>query len=133
MTSADPSPAERLGDAVAQRLRYLSLSHRDAAVKSKDHDPDGRGISTRTITGVVSGDREAVHPRTAGILERTLRWPEGTVQHILEGGDPPDVELTDPDVRFRVQELEVEVRRLRRMVAAMLDPDEDGSSGVGGG
>lgn len=115
--------AEVLGDAVARRLRYLSLSHHDAARASQQYDPSGKGLSARTITAIVSGERRQVHPRTAGLLEQTLNWPVGTVPHVLEGGDPPDEDITDAGALARLEKLERDVGQLRRMLAAMIDDD----------
>lgn len=115
--------ADVLGEALAARLRYLSLSHHDAARESQKHDPQGKGLSPRTITAVVSGERSQLHPRTAGLIEKTVNWPRGTVQHVLDGGAPPDEGITDPSVQSRVEELERQVSQLRRMLAAMLEDD----------
>lgn len=122
-----PSPSQTLAEAVAARMRQLSLSQPEAARRSVEHDPAGKGLSERTFTAIVGADRERIHPRTAGILERLLQWPVGTVQRILEGGDPPDPdEFSDPGVSARLEQLEDEVRQLRRLLAALVDEPRPG-------
>lgn len=119
-------PAETLGTAVAARMRQLSLSQPEAARVSVQHDPNGKGLSERTFTAIVGGQRDKLHPRTAGILERVLQWPVGSVQRILDGGEPPDPdEFSDPGLQARVEQLEDEIRKLRRMLAALVDPDDE--------
>lgn len=116
------SPAEALAEAVATRMRQLSLSQPEAARVSAEHDPAGKGLSERTFTAIVGAERERMHPRTAGILERVLQWPVGSVQRILDGGQPPDPdEFSDPGVTARLAQLEDEVRTLRRLLAALVD------------
>lgn len=116
------SPAETLAEAVAARMRQLSLSQPEAARRSAEYDQAGKGLSERTITAIVGAERDRIHPRTAGILERLLQWPVGTVQRILDGGEPPDPdEFSDPSVTTRLAQLEDEVRTLRRLLAALVD------------
>lgn len=129
------TPSERLGRAVAERLQQLSLSQRAAAEASKAHDPSGKGLSFRTITSIVAG-ATSPQPRSLGILERTLGWPQGMAQSILEGGEPPGPEdFNSPGQRWRIVELEGQVLQMRqelvemrRLLAEVLDEREDGDS-----
>lgn len=129
----DPERARALGEAISQRMRYLGLSHEEAARQSTDHDPSGKGLSKRSITAAARGERpKGPHPRTAGILERLLGWPTGTVAHVLEGGDAPAADDHPlPTVRDEISELRREVRQLRKMMLALLEEDDEPGAGPG--
>lgn len=123
------TPAEALADAVAARMRQLSMSQSEASRLSVEHDPHGKGLSERTFTAIIGGERDKLQPRTAGILERVLQWPVGSVQRILDGGGPPGPDaFAESPLQVRVERLEDEVLILRRLVAALIREEKHDQS-----
>lgn len=51
----------------------------------------GCSVSIQSVQAIEAGRRESVMPRTARGLELALQWPEGTIQAILDGKEPPDI------------------------------------------
>lgn len=83
VTAADSADVqlERLGRLVAWRRTELGLSQRALAAQA--------GVALGTATRLERGQG---FPRLSNVLkiESALQWPRGTMQHVLDGGDPPE-------------------------------------------
>jgi transcriptional regulator with XRE-family HTH domain len=79
MSNDDPA-RRRWGRMLADRRRELGLSQRELAEKI--------GVSKATITDHERGERGSLHPSNAAALERTLQWEAGSIDRIMNGGDP---------------------------------------------
>lgn len=120
--------AQRIADAVSDRMRQLGHTYASLAEATIDADPSGEGLSESGIAKVVQG--KVAHPqrRTARTLEKALRWPYGTLGRIAAGEDPPQVDVGEPDVRQRLDELESQVEELTGLLrgfARLLQPSEE--------
>lgn len=75
-----PSPElERAGEYVKARMRQLRLSREDATRQVR--------LARETWRKIERGMR--VSDESYYKAERALRWPEGTMRHIIDGGEPP--------------------------------------------
>jgi hypothetical protein len=75
---------QRLGKLVI--ARRINLGHR----RREDLAAAVDGISMRTLGDIETGKRERYHPNTVAALENALLWTPGSVDTILEGGDPTE-------------------------------------------
>ncbi|WP_395109844.1 helix-turn-helix domain-containing protein [Actinomadura sp. SCN-SB] len=74
-----PKPHERLAAAIEDRRGELGLSLREVAELA--------GITGETLRAVRKGSNDP-SPLTKRGIERALRWKAGSVEAILEGGEP---------------------------------------------
>lgn len=94
--------AKRLGDLVRARRRELKLTQADVQ--------ESGGPSTATIRLIEGGKHTDLRPGTVAPLEQILKWQEGSIAKVLEGGDPipaPEVQKFPADMThaLRVEEL----------------------------
>ncbi|MEV1013870.1 MULTISPECIES: helix-turn-helix domain-containing protein [unclassified Micromonospora] len=85
---APPDPSVLLSRGARKRRIALGLSQRQLA----DRGP----IALRTVAKVENAHPGALTSRTAATLERALQWDAGSIQSILDGGEP--VELSNPPI-----------------------------------
>jgi transcriptional regulator with XRE-family HTH domain len=74
---------QRLGSLVVARRVQLGYRRRPPFA-------DAAGISLRTLGDIETGRRERYDPATVATLEQALQWKTGSVQHIIDGGDPTE-------------------------------------------
>ena len=75
---------ERLGKLVI--ARRINLGYR----RREDLAAAAEGISMRTLGDIETGKEKRYHPNTIGSLENILLWAPGSVDTVLEGGDPTE-------------------------------------------
>jgi transcriptional regulator with XRE-family HTH domain len=80
-----------LGEAVTDRRRALGLSQEDVAALG--------GPSTTTLSKIEHGEARSIRRRTAQDLERALQWERGSVDVVLAGGAPTEIEGTETTER----------------------------------
>lgn len=90
-----------LRDAVTDRRLSLGLTQREAATRG--------GFSVTVWSEVERGKRTLVSPRIAYKMDRALRWPEGTVEAIQNGGERPEPPAPD-ELLARLEVLEAFIR-----------------------
>lgn len=99
----DPADWQRLGRHIVRRRDQLGLTQ--AAVHAAG------GPSTATQRHLENGTQTSYRGALLRQLERVLRWPDGTIDSILDGATPPgDVQL-DADVLAELERREPELRR----------------------
>lgn len=74
------TPAQRLGRLIRERRKALKMTQ--AAIQ------EAGGPSTATIRLIESGKHTEFRPSTSDPLERLLRWEPGSIDAILDGGEP---------------------------------------------
>lgn len=74
----------RLGEAVLARRKALGYSQEDVR--------DRGGPSTTTLTKIEAGHGEGIRGRTISDLEDVLQWGRGSVDRVLAGGEPSELE-----------------------------------------
>jgi hypothetical protein len=86
---------QRLGKLVIARRINLGYRRREDLAAAVD------GISMRTLGDIETGKRDRYHPNTIGSLENALRWKPGSVDTVLEGGDPSEKPADGPTPALR--------------------------------
>lgn len=71
-----------------ERRIALGLSWREVAQRA--------GVAYETVRAARAGEG-GISPLTAGKLDRALRWQAGSVERILDGGDPLPASYVPPD------------------------------------
>lgn len=79
---------ERVGEEIVRRRVDLGLHSREAFARDS-------GLSPRLLSDIERGRRESYDSATLARLERALRWLPGSVQAVLDGGNPTRVEDAD--------------------------------------
>lgn len=105
-----PSPHERLGRAITERMSELGLTVTETERLTATLDVSGRGLSERTIHHLRAGTEQDYNGRTIRLIERALGWGKGSVESICDGGPP----LLDGYQDTTVQQLAAEVHELRQ-------------------
>lgn len=105
MTPVDPA-WPRLGQLVRERREALRISQGAA------------GVSVATWRKVEHAVDPPYRRSTLLAIERVLLWAPGSIDRILDGADPIDLDPrgvapTSQSVEKRLDELEAEIRRLR--------------------
>lgn len=77
-----PAARERLGRHVRTRRRELGLGIKDAAARA--------GVSRMTWDGLENATR-ATRDRNYARIEHALQWVSGSIEAILDGGEPTTV------------------------------------------
>ena len=109
-----PEARERLSRIMEDRRLDLGLSWREVASRAEVSYEALRAL--RTGTG-------GIRPLTARQIDSALEWVPGSVQAIMDGGDPED--LFTPDER---EELEKYKQTLREGYARQAARESDGRS-----
>lgn len=82
------------------------------------------GVSNQTLIAVEKGE-PPVKPRSLWLVESALGWPAGTVDQILEGGEPPTVEhVSIPDALEEEQDsdsVEAQLARMNTLLSTLND------------
>ncbi|MFI2663190.1 helix-turn-helix domain-containing protein [Micromonospora carbonacea] len=99
----DPADWQRLGRHIVRRREQLGLTQ--AAVHAAG------GPSTATQRNLENGAQTSYRSSLLRQLERVLRWPDGTIDAILAGGDPPGDTPFDATVLAELEKQEPELRR----------------------
>lgn len=101
----------RLGDAiVARRVRM--------GIKTREKFAGHSGLSLRTLSDLELGNRTSYDPSTLSRLEVALEWAPGSVDAVLEGGQPTTTAEALLRARQHAQQLDPLVAKL----AWALDP-----------
>lgn len=101
----------RLGDAIVVRRVKLGLTSREALAKHS-------GMSPRILSYLEHGDRDSYDPSTFARLEAALEWAPGSVQAVLDGGQP----TTTAEALIRKREQSQQLDPLVAKLAWALDP-----------
>lgn len=100
---AQPPERRRLAQAIEDRRTELRMTLDDVG--------DAAGIHPETVARVRDGSRP-IRKLTRRGLEDALRWQPGSIQRILEGGDPielpPEGAANPPELALTAEELEDE-------------------------
>ncbi|MEU3452092.1 hypothetical protein ABZ671_00415 [Micromonospora sp. NPDC006766] len=101
----DPSDWQRLGRHVVHRREQLGLTQ--AAV----HHAGGPSAATQRV--IENGSQTSYRGAILRSLERVLQWPDGTIDNILNGAEPPsampatplaDLEQLEPELRHHASD-----------------------------
>lgn len=84
----DSDPRRRLAEAIRKRRLRLGLSVREAAKRA--------GVAQNTWAGAEKGTQRTAEYNYAG-LERTLMWAQGSVDELLAGGEPTELDELPAD------------------------------------
>jgi transcriptional regulator with XRE-family HTH domain len=104
----------RVGSAVQARMDALGMNQKDVA--------DASGISPETLRPIRQGTPGNYSAKTKVKIARALGWSSDSIDAILAGEEPVEVEMTNqPDVAAAVAELRVEVLTLQELVKELLD------------
>lgn len=82
---AEDNPRTRLGDAMDQRRAHLRMQWNDVADKAE--------ISVAHLRRVRNGT-QALNPVLMAAIDDALQWQRGSVQAILDGGEPIPLKST---------------------------------------
>lgn len=74
----------RLGQAVADARRALNLTQKELA--------DQLGVSRGAIQAIERGDQFTKITQTMRAVERALDWEKGSLESVLDGGEPKPIE-----------------------------------------
>lgn len=85
---AGDDPRSRLARAIGARRKQLGLSQPQAAKLA--------GVARNTWASAEDGARTIRSHNYRGI-EKSLQWGTGSVEAILDGGDPTELEPSEPD------------------------------------
>lgn len=100
----------RLAEHVTAQRAYLGYSIAQLAAVS--------GLSTSTVDSLEHARKTSYDPGTIAALERALRWKPGSVERILKGLEPQQVQ--DPDLEAIIAvwpRLSPGARRILRVLA----------------
>lgn len=87
-----PDAWRRLGRLLERRRGELGYGFRQRARFVRDGG-DGL-ISVKTISRLENGERDSYPESTIGTVEAIYRWLAGSVESVLEGGDPDPLPIT---------------------------------------
>lgn len=94
-------------DALRDRYESLGFTQHSLSDKTAEVDAEGEGLSVSLINKLANGKvPERLHTRTGRLLDRALRWPEGTAAALAAGEEPPSPEAIDPSIETRIEVLE---------------------------
>lgn len=96
-----------MADAVKRRRETLGLNREDGSA------------SASTYFKLENAKQDSYKSRSLRAVESDLGWPAGTIDEIAAGGDPPDFD--QPDLNLRVLELEETVAELRTTFVNLRD------------
>lgn len=103
-----------------QRLAKYVVDRRNAYGWTQEDVRAAGGPSTATMRLIEGARQDSYKPRVLASLERALLWRPGSVDAILNGGDPT---LTSgPELKPR---LATRTERLQLILAAIEDPNVD--------
>lgn len=115
----DTDHVQRLSRLVSDRISELGHTTQSLADLTSMLAPKGKGLSPRTITELrrPGGDTPTPNLRTQRLLERALSWGDGSIQEVLDGGDPFAPE--ERDETATLTQLAREVRELRERLDSL--------------
>lgn len=109
-SSSDPRGVLVMTDTDWERVARLVRQRRTSLGLKQKGTP---GVSAAVWSKIENGAAISYKPFILANIERTLRWPPGTIHRIGAGEDPPD---DRPDVVERMDSMD---ERLRRVEAAV--------------
>ncbi len=75
----------RLGQYVTARRVALGYRRREDLTAAVE------GVGQRTLGSIETGEKGGYHRSTLATLERALRWAPGSIQAVLDGGEPTEL------------------------------------------
>lgn len=85
------------------------------------------GISEGTVRSIEATRREGYQLATLRGLAAALGWSAGSIDDVLDGGEPSVIEASEPtepaDLHAEVERLRGEVAELRSIVESLSDPN----------
>lgn len=93
--------------------RYVKQRRNALGLKQKNT----RDVSAAVWSKIENAGADSYKPFIIANIERTLRWPPGTIELIGAGGEPPDGQ---PDLEMRVEAMEDRLRRVEENVDRLL-------------
>lgn len=110
----DERPWARVAEKVKTRREDAGLTQRQLAERA--------GTTDRYISAIERAERDTYQQKMLRAIARALGWQPGSIDLILEGGEPVDADPPDTrSIEERVTALEAELADIRTLVAS--DPD----------
>lgn len=97
MDAYPPEAWRRLGRMLERRRGELGYGFRQRARFARDCG--GGQISVKTISRLENGERDSYPESTIGKVEAIYRWPPGSVEKVLGGGEPVPLPPSSPSAR----------------------------------
>lgn len=117
----DPEARRRLGALMDQRRLELGLRWQDVA--------DGGGVSLKALHSARTGNA-SIRPLTQRAIEDGLRWEHGSIQRVLDDGEPialravTEVELADATEQDHEPPADPNMEMASAVVLAAISPLE---------
>lgn len=106
----DPKVWARLGQALASARRTLGLTQEELAQEA--------GVGLGSVKNAEAGSvPKARMPYTIPAIAKALGWPDGAVDHVLDGGAPPGG-WSDVSVQKQISDERLEAEMTHAMVRA---------------
>lgn len=118
-----PLGVVRGDDAAWSRLGNLAAKRRDALGLTQAELGTRAGVATQTVWRFEQGGRPSRHSSSWSKIERALGWLSGSIDAILDGGEPVVGSYDGRFLRVQVDDENAFIHDLVRKITIEIDPD----------